>query len=596
MTSQESRQTVLVVDDNPDNIRILGKILGGLRLRFATSGEEALEMAFLEPPDLILLDVMMPGMDGFTVCSKLKEDIRTRNVPIIIVTVMNDFTSEALGFAAGAVDFLSKPVNPPTVRARVNAHLILKRQRDDLITANGRLQQEIKVREQLEEKLREQAEFDHLTGLPNRLLFRDRLKQSVQLCSRSKKSFALMFIDLDRFKWVNDNLGHDAGDELLVGVARRLESVLRRSDTVARLGGDEFTVILNEVSHNTSVKLVAGKILEQLAAPFRLKDKDVEISGSVGIALFPDDGADAETLGKHADIAMYQAKESGRNRFQFFSHDISQLVTRRMEMERELHLAIKNNEFFLDYQPRIKTSLGSVTGMEALVRWDHPTMGILFPKDFLSIAEGNGLITQLGAWVMGTALRDAVLWRNQGFLGLKLAVNLSAIQFRDSAQLLAMVREHLRETGFPPQDLELEITESMMMGNPDHATATLDQLRAMGITITMDDFGTGYSSFALLKNLPIQSIKIDRTFLSDLTDGSENSAFLAAILAMAKQLGLHVVVEGVEDLEQLRIMKVHGGDEVQGYLFSPPLCGIAFLELLHGRLPMGGNMIACFDS
>ncbi|MEO5333338.1 MAG: EAL domain-containing protein [Magnetococcus sp. YQC-5] len=576
MKPPDQRSTILVVDDAPDNIRIMKNILfGKYKVLFAINGQEAMVCAVAEQPDLVLLDVMMPEIDGFTVCAWLRDNPQTSDIPVIIVTAMHDIEAETRGFASGAVDFLTKPVNPPAVRARVAVHLTLKKQREALAQANTHL--------------REMAEFDLLTGLPNRKLFHDRLQQAIMMGERNQRNFALLFVDLDRFKWVNDTLGHDAGDALLIDAARRMKGVVRKSDTVARLGGDEFTVILSDVLHESMAELVARKILEELSATFTLKGQEIVISGSIGIALFPEDGTTAQELTKSADNAMYQAKQAGRNALQFFSQEINLQAQQRAALEGEMRQACLNNEFFLDYQPRIKSSTGRMMGMEALVRWNHPREGTLFPSHFIPMAEGTGLIMQIGAWVLRNACRDATLWAENGFPDLQLAVNLSALQFREGERLLDLVQDILHETGFPAGNLELEITESMMMTNTEQVASTLEKLRDMGVSIAMDDFGTGHSSLALLKRLPIQILKIDRSFVSDLKPDSDNTAFIAAILSMARQLGLHVVVEGVETAEQLEILNSQGGDDVQGFFFCPPLGKEAFLELLRGKIPLGGG-------
>ncbi|MBF0455860.1 MAG: EAL domain-containing protein [Magnetococcales bacterium] len=582
-------RTILVVDDLPENIQILNKILRDqYQVYFATNGKDALESVANNQPDLILLDIVMPEMDGLDVCTILQADRKCRDIPIIFVTGKEDPEAETQGFAVGAVDFITKPVNPSVVRARVKTHLEIKKQRDELEKSNARLLQEIQERELLEHRLREQAEFDELTKLPNRKLFQDRLQQAILQSNRTAQTFALMFIDLDRFKWVNDTLGHDAGDELLIMAAERLSHVVRQSDTIARLGGDEFTVILPNIMHLSMADLVARKILEQMSLPFKLKQQEVGISSSVGVAIYPNDGTTAEDLIKNADSAMYQAKESGRNAFQFFSSDINQKVRRRLQMEGEMRHALHHSRFFLDYQPKIDLNTNKIIGMEALVRWDHPEEGILFPKDFIPLAEETGLIIQIGAWVLRTACQDAAHWIASGYTELKLAVNLSTLQFRDKEQLVVLVEDTLTETGFPAHSLELEITESMMMDNLEQASAILTQLRALGVTIFMDDFGTGYSSLAMLKHLPIQALKIDRSFINNLEQHPNNSAFISAIISMAKQLGLHVVTEGVENRQQLQTLRKLGGKEVQGFIFSPPLGQKAFQKLLQGDIPLGG--------
>lgn len=585
------RPTLLIVDDSTTNIRMLSGLLGkDCQILYATNGPDALSSVHSERPDLILLDIMMPGMDGFAVCEILQKNKQTRDIPIILVTGIDDKQAETRGFACGAVDFIAKPINPPVVLARVKTHLNLKKQKDILAVANAALLKEIQERQRLENRLREQAEYDALTGLPNRQLFQDRLQQAVLMVERNRGLFALLFVDLDRFKWVNDTLGHDAGDQLLVEVAQRMKGVVRKSDTVARLGGDEFTAILLDIFHDSMAELVARKILESLTLPFYLKGQEVTISGSIGIALFPTDGTTTEELAKNADSAMYQAKESGRNAFQFYSLEMNQLAHQRMRLEGELRHAIEQGELFLDFQPKIKISTGQICGMEALLRWDHPRDGVLFPHQLIPLAEKTGLIHQIGEWVLLTACREAAKWSHQGYSDLKLAVNLSVLQFRDGEKLVKIVEETLLQSGFPAHLLELEVTESVMMTNMDHVCTTLLKLQTMGVTIALDDFGVGYSSLALLKRLPIQTLKIDRSFVQDLAVRPGSSAFVAAIISMAEQLHLHVVVEGVETIEQLQIMKEQGDHDVQGYFFSPPLGKSAFLALLQGHIPLGGQI------
>ncbi|MBF0188041.1 MAG: EAL domain-containing protein [Magnetococcales bacterium] len=585
------QQTVMIVDDSSNNIRLLAKILGkDYRVRYATHGRDAIDQVTKDPPDLILLDVMMPEMDGFEVCSVLHTHATSRDIPIIMVTALNDNASEMRSFECGAVDFLTKPVNPAVVMARVGAHLALKRERDELARANHMLNQEIEERRKLEKQLREMAEYDALTKLPNRKLFRDRLQQAMLMGERNTALFALLFIDLDRFKWVNDTLGHDAGDDLLVSVSERLKGVVRKSDTVARLGGDEFTIILNDIHHDSMAELVARKVLEQLSLPFEIKGQPVDISGSVGIAIYPDDGTNSEDLVKCADSAMYLAKESGRNTFFFFSPEVNNQAVARIRMEHEMRRALDKAEFFVDYQPKVNVASGTLAGMEALVRWDHPRDGILFPQHFLGTAESSGLIIQIGEWVLKQACQDAVEWIAAGFQTLKLSVNLSAIQFHEPERLVDVVTRTLEETGFPAQNLELELTEYMMIKDPEQATKTLNILKGMGISIAMDDFGTGYSSMALLKRLPIEVIKIDRSFLENLNIDPRNKTFISAMVSMAKKLGLHVVVEGVEEMDHIKMLKKYGSDEVQGFLFSPPLGKNAFNQLLQGKIPLGGGL------
>lgn len=582
-------KTILLVDDAPENIQILNKVLrDDYKIIFATNGKNALKSALNKKPDLIILDIVMPEMDGLQVCNRMQSLAELKDIPVIFITGKNDPETETQCFSCGAVDFITKPINSPVVRARVRTHLELKEQRDRLERTNSQLLTEIQERKNLEHRLREQAEFDALTKLPNRKLFQDRLQQTVLMANRTEQSFALMFIDLDRFKEVNDTLGHKAGDELLIEAAKRLNHVVRKSDTVARLGGDEFTVILPDIMHDSMADLVAGKILEQMGLPFQLQTGPALISASLGIAIFPHDGFTADELLRNADSAMYQAKSAGRNAFQFYSITMNQQVRHRLQLEGEMHNAIQREEFFLDFQPKVNIETCEIIGMEALVRWNHPKRGVLLPKEFISLAEESGMIIKIGAWVLQSACKEASKWIKAGFTGLKLAVNLSAIQLLKEDQLEALVEETLRNTGFPAASLELEITESMMVANLEQSTVALTRLRDMGITIFMDDFGTGHSSLSLLQNLPIQALKIDRSFVKNIVENASDSAMISAILSMARQLQLHVVSEGVENSQQLKIIQQLGGVEVQGFHYCPPLGADAFLALLKGHIPLGG--------
>ena len=584
------KQKILVVDDMSDNIQLLYHILQDeYQVYYATNGTDALQSTTEKQPDLILLDVTMPGMDGFSVCKQLKSNVETQAIPVIFITASGESAAEIEGFSCGAVDFITKPVNPSIVRVRVQTHLALQRQKKDLQQANDQLLKEMQKREFLEQKLREQAEFDGLTKLPNRKLFHDRLEQSILLGKRTKHSFALMFIDLDRFKWVNDTLGHAAGDELLVEVAQRLSEVVRESDTVARLGGDEFTIILLDIMHNSMADLVAQKILEQMSKPFILKNQEVKISCSLGIATFPHNGFTSEMLLKNADSAMYQAKESGRNAFQFYSADMNQRIHKHLKRKDELFNAIQKQELFLEFQPKIRIESGKIIGMEALLRWNHPDDGIIYPKAIIPLAEETGLIIEIGAWVLQTACQQAARWRQAGYTQLKLAVNISVIQFREGESFVKIVKDTLQNTDLPANALELEVTESMMVGDLDLAFSILTQLQDMGITISLDDFGTGYSSLAVLKRLPVQTLKIDRSFVTHLECDPHGIAFISAITSMAKQLGLQIIAEGVESQAQLKIIQDHGGDDVQGFYYCPPIGKEAFLALLQGGIPLGGT-------
>ncbi|MBF0185757.1 MAG: EAL domain-containing protein [Magnetococcales bacterium] len=435
-------------------------------------------------------------------------------------------------------------------------------------------------RRHLETKLDLQTKFDVLTALPNRSLFQDRLYQAITLAIRNRGDVVLLLIDLDRFKLVNDTLGHEAGDRMLQEAGRRISSCLRTSDTVARLSGDEFAVILHQLTSPFYVELVARKILEQLAMPYRLLDDDVVLSGSMGISTFPHDAADADGLLKHADSAMMQAKKDGRSTFRFFTQEMQDQALLRMQREKELRMALEQEEFLIHYQPKISSRSGRIVGMEALVRWFRPISGMVSPGEFIPLAEETGLIVPIGAWILQAACRQNKAWIDAGFSPVRVAVNLSARQFQQSEELIRMVASVLAETALAPEWLELEITESMVMDNVDQAVSTMQQLRAMGVHISLDDFGTGYSSLGALKRFPLHALKIDRSFVRDLPSDAEDVAIVTATISMAHKMNLAVVAEGVETNEQLTFLRDNECDEIQGYFFSRPVPVEQFTQLL----------------
>ena len=432
-----------------------------------------------------------------------------------------------------------------------------------------------------EEKIRYQANFDALTALPNRSYFTTLLASAISMAQRHKFKVALMFIDLDRFKWVNDNLGHAAGDLLLIEVAKRLKAVLRLNDTVARLGGDEFTVIAQSITSADQARMVADKILEQLNTPFYLDGQKAQISGSIGITLFPDDADSSETLLKNADQAMYTVKEAGRGDIQFYTDKMHQDSIRRMRLVKDLENAIKNEEFILYYQPKVNLKQGKIIGMEALVRWEKPGEGIIPPDEFIPLSEETGLIKMVGAYVLETACRENQRWIDAGFGPLKVAVNISPRQFQDGEKLIQMIEDALEKTHLSPHYLELEITESMMMVNVGQAVEIMNKIKDMGVSMSIDDFGTGYSSLGSLKNFPISALKIDKSFVMDITKNTDDAAIVSAIISMAKQLNIEVIAEGVEKVEHVTFLTKAGCTDIQGYYYSPPLSVVQFEELLN---------------
>jgi diguanylate cyclase (GGDEF)-like protein/PAS domain S-box-containing protein len=426
------------------------------------------------------------------------------------------------------------------------------------------------VRMQAEETLKYMAMHDALTRLPNRAMFNERLSRAISLAQRHRRGLAVLFIDLDRFKLINDTLGHEAGDEVLREAASRLTANLRGGDTVARLGGDEFIVLLEDVPDPVYVGAVSQKLINALAEAFTIGEREYRITASIGVSVYPSDGRDAEVLLRHADAAMYRAKEQGRNAFEFYSERLSAGSLERLNLESGLRRALDSDELVLHYQPQIEVCTGRIVGMEALVRWQHPEMGLLAPSRFIRLAEETGLIVPLGEWVLLTACKAHREWQKLHLPLARIAVNLSPRQFLH-ANLAKDTLRTLQANGCSSRYIEMEITESMVMQDPAGAVKTIEALKADGVRIAMDDFGTGYSSLAHLKRFPIDSIKIDRSFIADVPDDPGDVAITQAIIAMAHTLDLTVIAEGVETAGQFNFLRSRACDEVQGYYFSPPI-------------------------
>jgi len=441
---------------------------------------------------------------------------------------------------------------------------------------------DITARKVTEQRVHHVAQHDVLTGLPNRSLLQDRLSQAVAYASRSGHPVWVMLIDLDRFKFVNDSMGHKAGDVLLMTVAARLRSSLRDTDTVARLSGDEFVVILSEHSDQPLSPDIVQRVMDSVAQPVILGTNEFFVTCSIGVAAFPCDGTPAENLIEHADIAMYRAKKLGRNNFQFYTPAMNEESLERVRIESALRNALERNEFVLHYQPQVDLQTGRIVGMEALIRWKHPELGMVPPSRFVSIAEDTGLIVPIGAWVMRTACAQNKAWQDAGLGRLRVAVNLSARQF-SAADLVPGIEAVLADTGLDPSCLELELTESLFMSDVTPAVELLHRMKALGINLSIDDFGTGYSSFSYLSRFPIDVLKIDRSFVNDITHDANDAAIVASIIALAHNLRLSVIAEGVETAEQLDYLRHQGCDEMQGYYFSKPLPAHEFEQLLRQR-------------
>jgi diguanylate cyclase (GGDEF)-like protein/PAS domain S-box-containing protein len=439
--------------------------------------------------------------------------------------------------------------------------------------------QDITERKLAREKIQYLATHDVLTGLLNRSMFSQLLNHSIQTAQRYQRQFALVFLDLDRFKIINDTLGHDAGDLLLQAIAGRLKGPLRAADIVARLGGDEFGILIEEISNSNQVATVARKILTNVIKPITLMGQECRVTASIGICMYPKDAEDERSLMKSADMAMYLAKEEGKNNYQFYSKNIQSKSLERLSIETNLRLALEHNEFSLHYQAKVDFKTNTITGVEALLRWQNPYLGSVTPMQFIPVAEETGLIIPIGKWVLKTACAQNVAWQKQGLPAVCMAVNLSLQQLMDG-NLISDIRAALNDSGMAPNQLELEVTESMVMHNPERAIAVLAKIKSMGVRLAIDDFGTGYSSLAQIKRFPVDTLKVDRSFIRNLPQDAEDKAITEAIIAMGKTLSLTVVAEGVETVEQMNFLKDHSCDEMQGFYFSKPIMPEQFADLL----------------
>jgi len=556
----------------------------------AHQGQEGVKMAGQavaegRPYVMAFVDMRMPpGWDGLETIEHLwKTD---PDVQVVICSAHTDYDWTEVVARLGHSDkllVLRKPAEPIEVLQCATA-LSRKWENERLVKDRvGRLEQVITVRthglEAANRQLRHLATHDSLTGLPNRVLLDDRLAQAMALADRDKRSFALMVCDLDRFKLINDSLGHRAGDELLQEVARRLSAVARTADTVARFGGDEFVLVGSSLSDAEDAMQMAARAIEALRAPVRIAGIDVHASPSIGIALYPEDGASIEALLAHADAAMYAAKHQGRGSVQRYMPGMHAGIEDRVQMESELHQAIELKQFELHYQPKVDTRTGVVRSAEALIRWLHPSRGLVSPAEFIPLAEECGLIGAIGEWVIREACRQARAWQEEGVPSLRISVNLSASQFREVG-LVDSIRRALDDVGLPARYLEVELTESAVMSDPEQSVAILEQLSAMGVLVSVDDFGTGYSSMSYLRRFPIDKLKIDRVFINEIASRPEDASIVRAIVSLAHSLNLKVVAEGVETPAQLDFLKTAGCDEYQGYHYSRPLPADQFQRLI----------------
>ncbi|GFE61452.1 bifunctional diguanylate cyclase/phosphodiesterase [Geobacter sp. AOG2] len=544
---------VLLIEDNPADVRLLRACFSELTdvlflVHDAGSIASAVRLVSEKHFDIILLDLSLPDSIGLETLRHMHT--QAPDIPIIVLT---DIADDALALTAmrhGAQDYLLKGQFDINLLSRAIRYTI--------------------ERKRAEAEIKKLAYYDTLTGLPNRVLFGDRLKQAIAMTERDKKGLALLYLDLDQFKRVNDTLGHAYGDRLLKICADRIQGCLRSSDTVARIGGDEFVIILPLLSGGDDVSRVADKILENLNKSVQFENHTIYTSASIGIALHPENGATVDELLKNADIAMYQAKEKGRNNYQFYSEKMNEQALARQVIESSLRQAVARNEFFLVYQPLFDIASRTIIGFEALIRWRHPQHGDMLPPQFIDVAEETGMIIAIGEWVLRTACRQARQWQNGGSDRLRISVNVSAGQFKHD-RFLDIVEAALKESSLPPGCLELDLTESTIMERGERNIHVLTKLKEMGVSLAIDDFGTGYSSLSYLKHFPIDRVKIDGAFVRDIAPDGENAAIAEAIIFMAHSLKLNVVAEGVEQEKQYSFLHSRNCDELQGFLMSRPL-------------------------
>lgn len=694
---QRVRPIVLHVDDDVASLMMAESALeeAGFDVLHAADGIEAIEMFRTHEPDFIIMDAVMPVMDGFAAISGIRQLPTGTHVPILMITGLDDLDSITRAYDEGATDFLTKPINFFILPHRVQYMLRSKLTADALRSSQSKLDnaqriarlgnwewclstqhlswsrefgcviglladqrldswsdflgciadaerhnvrllagqaieekqpfniefsvesvndgavrrirleaephlneggecthmlgtiQDITERTNAQKQIHNLAYFDLVTGLPNRAQLNETLRYTLKLAKRNDTTFALLFLDLDHFKQVNDSLGHDAGDELLKQISARLTSVVRDYDmvsaseksaseefdsqhTVARLGGDEFVVLLGQVNRVEDAARVAERIAQSVGEPYRIGDNTVNVTTTIGISVFPADGITAEGLMKSADVAMYHAKDSGRNGYQFYSRNIHQQALARFLLERDLKEAIENDQLTLVYQPKVNLSDGNVSGVEALVRWDHPQLGMVSPSEFIPLAEETGLILRLGRWVLCQATRQMQRWIDAGIDPLLIAVNCSSVQFSRS-NIIEDINNALSFSGLEPRLLEIELTESLLLQDIELGIRSLRDMKALGIQVSIDDFGTGYSSLSYLKRLPVDKLKIDSSFVKNLGVDAGDVAIVSAIITLSHNLNLSVVAEGVETQQQYDILHGFDCDEVQGYLISYPM-------------------------
>jgi len=551
--------SIIIADDDPSILLLLRHILteDNYDVTEARSGMEAIELCREFTYDLGIFDLVMPDVDGISACKEIS--LQTSNPPpVLIITSLDDDVSVNNAFDAGAVDYITKPINWSVFKQRVKR-----------IVEGEKNRQKVK-----------QLEFhDTLTGLPNRTLLLDRLESATLRAQRNETMLALLMVDIDNLNLINKTLGHDNGDKVIMSVANLLSNTIRDTDTLSRSGGDEFILIIENFHQLDDIALIAEKFSRTIDHRMTIQDQNIHVKASIGISVYPQDGLDVGSLLSNSDAALYRAKEQGGNVYEFYSPDFGKQARRRLELENNLRHAIENDELVVYYQPKINLTTGVASGMEALVRWNHPQQGIIPPDEFIPIAEETGLIIQLGIQVFEKSCKQFKKWQNENIPVTNISINVSGRQFKEQ-NLASLLKETLDEYQLDATHIELELTESTLLKNESQAEFILNELHNMGIIISIDDFGTGYASLSYLKKLPIDKLKIDKSFTDGILHDPDDIAIVNAIYGLAKGLGLKLVAEGIETQEQLEKIRELGIDYGQGYFWSPPRAADQYVELL----------------
>ncbi len=565
--------TILVIEDVEALREEIMETLSyeGFDVLGAENGLVGVQIAKTYLPNLIICDIAMPELDGYGTLIALRQESKTSMIPFIFLTAMTEKGDMRQAMQLGADDYLTKPFTSAellgAIASRLQKYNSVKEHYYDEIKAVGA-------------RFEYLSNHDGLTQLPNRILFYESLSQAVLHAKINNKSLALLFLDMDNFNIINNTLGTDIGDQLFKAIAERLKRYTAPCDMVARIQGDEFAMIISDVASLTSIKIETQRILDLLSRPYNLYGHEVFITSSIGITVFPDDHQETEGLIKNAELAMYYAKTHGRNSYKLYSSELNAQSSEFMALANSLHRAIDHREFRVFYQPLVNLQSGKIVGAEALARWQHPDLGIIMPSKFIPIAEETGLILRLSELILQEVCSKMRSWRELGINYGFVAVNLSGQHFRQDNNLIEIIDRVLKESGIEPHNLELELTESIIMQNAELTIGVLSKLQSMGVKVAIDDFGTGYSSLSYLKHFPVNTLKIDRCFIQDITTDRHDSTISLAIIDLAHSLSLQVIAEGVETAEQVEFLKEHGCDQIQGYFFSPPLPDTEFEKML----------------